>query len=285
MSALAWGTAKNHRRTRPAASPTPSRPSTPSSIGRSGSPSSARAAAGKCCPTPAPPAHEPGSRRRRLHPGPDPSIRRGQGRPSAGRLGDPMKPLNAFLAFAGAAYVYDVVWRPGKVADCARAAARRRGKPLLNVGAGTPGSSLRTLLLGPTLFGEVNCNLAAPRATACGGAVVCPCDVHRLPFGDKQFGAVIASHVLEHVEEPESALAELRRVADGRSHHHPAVVGAPHVAPPGAPLVRRSRRPLSPPLATTVGSDRGMLALRTTSTSPRPSGLAGARVTPARHRW
>jgi len=33
-------------------------------------------------------------------------------------------------------------------------------------------------------------------------------------FKDKQFGAVFASHVLEHVAQPEKALAELHRVAD-----------------------------------------------------------------------
>jgi ubiquinone/menaquinone biosynthesis C-methylase UbiE len=33
-------------------------------------------------------------------------------------------------------------------------------------------------------------------------------------FHDKQFGAVYASHVLEHVENPEETLEELHRVAD-----------------------------------------------------------------------
>ncbi|MFC1961591.1 methyltransferase domain-containing protein [Chloroflexota bacterium] len=33
-------------------------------------------------------------------------------------------------------------------------------------------------------------------------------------FADKQFGAVYASHVLEHVEEPDTALRELSRVAE-----------------------------------------------------------------------
>lgn len=38
--------------------------------------------------------------------------------------------------------------------------------------------------------------------------------VEEIPFADKHFGAVFVSHVLEHVCEPEKALAELRRVAD-----------------------------------------------------------------------
>jgi len=33
-------------------------------------------------------------------------------------------------------------------------------------------------------------------------------------FKNKQFGAVYASHVLEHVEDPDSALRELKRVAE-----------------------------------------------------------------------
>lgn len=35
-----------------------------------------------------------------------------------------------------------------------------------------------------------------------------------LPFGDKQFGAAVAFHVLEHVEDPKFTLGELNRVAD-----------------------------------------------------------------------
>ena len=39
--------------------------------------------------------------------------------------------------------------------------------------------------------------------------------VESLPmFRDKQFGAAFCSHVLEHVNQPQRALAELRRVAD-----------------------------------------------------------------------
>jgi SAM-dependent methyltransferase len=37
-------------------------------------------------------------------------------------------------------------------------------------------------------------------------------DIERLPFADKAFDFVICSHVLEHVEHPERAVAELQRV-------------------------------------------------------------------------
>ncbi|MFH2008069.1 MAG: methyltransferase domain-containing protein [bacterium] len=38
-------------------------------------------------------------------------------------------------------------------------------------------------------------------------------DIHRLPFGGGSFELVIATEVLEHLEEPERALEELRRVS------------------------------------------------------------------------
>ena len=43
-------------------------------------------------------------------------------------------------------------------------------------------------------------------------------DITSIPFKDKSFGAVFASHILEHlptVQDAESALNELKRVADG----------------------------------------------------------------------
>ncbi len=124
-----------------------------------------------------------------------------------------MWPLLA-LGWAGVAYVADVLVRPMEVAEQARAFARSTGKPLLNVGAGTPGTSLRSALLGPTLWGDVNVDIAAPRDVPHGPGAVSYGDAERLPFADKQFGAVIASHVVEHTERPALVLAELERVAD-----------------------------------------------------------------------
>ncbi len=39
------------------------------------------------------------------------------------------------------------------------------------------------------------------------------CDIHDLPFGDKEFDVVLCRHVLEHVEDPKTACEELMRVA------------------------------------------------------------------------
>ena len=111
-------------------------------------------------------------------------------------------------------YVVDVLIRPALAAQRARTAADRQGKPLLNVGAGTDGSSLRAFLFGPTLWGDVNIDLAGsgphgPHNVSHGDA----CDLSRWP--DDFFGATIASHVVEHVHDPERAEAEMRRVTSG----------------------------------------------------------------------
>ena len=124
-----------------------------------------------------------------------------------------MSLLGLGVAYSVAAYVEDVVLRPERVAQQAIRYARKRRKPVLNVGAGTPGSSLRVALLGPTLWGDVNLDLAAPKRNP-GPDHVSFGDIHSIPYPDKYFGAVVASHVLEHVDDPMGALGELHRVAD-----------------------------------------------------------------------
>ena len=111
-------------------------------------------------------------------------------------------------------YIIDVLIRPHNLAKAAREAADARGKPLLNVGAGTGESSLRAWLLGPTLWGDVNIDLTGsgphgPDNVSFGDAM----DLSEFPDG--YFGAAIASHVFEHVDDPSIAYAELLRVTDG----------------------------------------------------------------------
>ena len=118
------------------------------------------------------------------------------------------------LGYIGWAYHRDVVARPNAMARLARVYCDRVGKPLLNVGAGTPASSLRTLLMGPQLVGDVNVDIAAPGDVPHGKDRVSYADAMNLPWEDKSFGAVFASHVLEHLERPDLALAEWKRVAD-----------------------------------------------------------------------
>ena len=97
------------------------------------------------------------------------------------------------------AYVLDVTLRRMLAARRARRRARLRGLPMLNVGAG--GESFTT-----TLYGDVNVDLHPSP-----GVVVA--DVQDLPFPDGAFGAVFASHIFEHVEDPDRARFECERVS------------------------------------------------------------------------
>lgn len=119
------------------------------------------------------------------------------------------------LAYGVVAYTYDVFLRPQTVAQHARTAATARGKPLLNVGAGTRRSSARVLVFGDTAWGDINVDISGTGPPEFGRPDhVFYADAHDLPFADKQFGAVIASHVIEQCRDPERVLAELHRVAD-----------------------------------------------------------------------
>ena len=82
----------------------------------------------------------------------------------------------------------------------AREAALRAGKPLLNAGCGSAYTELS----------DVNLDIVPTQAHNFVRG-----DIQNLSmFGKKQFGAVYASHVVEHVEDLDAALAELHRVAD-----------------------------------------------------------------------
>ena len=118
--------------------------------------------------------------------------------------------------YTAATYVADVLVRPEQIAKKARRAADRKKKPLLNIGAGTPGSSVRSFIIGPTLWGDVNLDIAAPKRTRHGPDRVSYGDACNLRGWKRgQFGACIASHVIEHVDDPEKAMRELHRVTDG----------------------------------------------------------------------
>lgn len=126
-----------------------------------------------------------------------------------------LKVLAALAGFAGASYALDVMAKSSKYGRAARLAGQQCGKPVLNVGSGTPGSSLRSMLFGPTRYGDVNCDLnEEPGWRLEDGSWIGQCDILDLPFADKQFGAAVATHVVEHVDDPEAAMAELHRVAD-----------------------------------------------------------------------
>jgi len=124
-------------------------------------------------------------------------------------------PVVGVAAGFAAAYALDVWARDRVVAVRARAAADRRGKPLLNVGSGYVGSASRSSLTGAKLWGDVNCDASAPRDAPCDRSTVCHCDVRDLSrFRDREFGAALASNMLRYVPDRARAEAELRRVAD-----------------------------------------------------------------------
>lgn len=112
--------------------------------------------------------------------------------------------------YTAAAYVLDVPVRRALAARRARAYADAKGLPLLNVGAGTG----RSAWFGETLYGDVNVDLFGRKDVPPGApGTVTYADAHDLgAFKTGQFGAVLASHVLEHLESPMVALREWRRV-------------------------------------------------------------------------
>ena len=122
--------------------------------------------------------------------------------------------LKAALGYVAGAYVNDTVVRPRQVAGLARGYCDRVHKPLLNLGAGMPETSLRALLFGSSLFGDVNLDKSAPRGPHGPDRVSYgdPCDLREWPDG--HFGAVLACNILEQLERPDRALSEWRRVAD-----------------------------------------------------------------------
>jgi len=103
--------------------------------------------------------------------------------------------LRSALTFFVAALGYN-----GLVFHEAKKAAEKVNKPLLNVGCKSV----------YTTESDINLDIVpreVPRFVRG--------DIQNLHmFTDRQFGAVYASHVLEHVEDPDTALYELHRVAD-----------------------------------------------------------------------
>jgi len=97
-------------------------------------------------------------------------------------------------------YAFQLMQRKARFAQ-AQAAARAVGKPLLVVGQP----------YGQYPCGDVTLDLKPPPGE-------CPVEkqgnIESIPYPDKHFGAVFVSHVVEHVCNPQKALAELRRVAD-----------------------------------------------------------------------
>lgn len=85
---------------------------------------------------------------------------------------------------------------------------------LLEIGAGTgelwrqPGHDHAGLDLVLTDFSEAMCG----QLRQVPNAVVQQCDAHNLPFDNASFDAVVANHMLYHLDDPDAALREFARV-------------------------------------------------------------------------
>ncbi len=102
--------------------------------------------------------------------------------------------------------------------EAASAYARERGKPLL-VAGGPFGISRRRRFfkLGMMAHGQGDICLDIDRRAMDGHPKGVIASVTHIPFSDKSFGAVFASHLLEHlssIDEAKKALAELNRTAE-----------------------------------------------------------------------
>ena len=114
-----------------------------------------------------------------------------------------------------------VVWL-GEIRDknekykAARAYATERKKPLLVVGGPWGGRRLRHRLKMPAHgSGDVCLDIDGNAITGQPNAVIA--SITHIPFADKRFGAVFASHVLEHLptaDDAKRALTELDRIAE-----------------------------------------------------------------------
>ena len=93
---------------------------------------------------------------------------------------------------------------------------REKGKMLLVAGGPWGGRKFRLMLHRPAhIPGDVCIDIRASALVGHPNGIVA--NVMNLPFRDKTFGAVLASHLLEHlntIEEAEKALDEMSRVAD-----------------------------------------------------------------------
>jgi len=98
----------------------------------------------------------------------------------------------------------------------ALAYARKSGKPLL-VAGGSLGTKRTRQLLKMPAHGSGDVCLDIDRRAIDGHPCGVIASITHIPFSDKSFGAVFASHVLEHLpgtEDAKQATAELHRTAD-----------------------------------------------------------------------
>ncbi len=150
----------------------------------------------------------------------------------------------------------------------AERAALEAGKPLLVVGGPYGAGPFRHTFNMPSHPGGDVCVDLWDRA--CDGSLFQIGDIRHLPFSDGQFGAVLSSHVLEHMESLEdvtTAWAELHRVADNVFVALPEKDSAPAWLAPGHHLWVRETGPGTIEIEERRG-DRRRAAVRAQATRP-----------------
>jgi len=105
--------------------------------------------------------------------------------------------VGGLITYLGIVQLWDYVIVKNNLALEARKHADYLGKPLLNVGCGN------------TAYGDVNLDINPKNVPH-----FIQGDATDIPYPDKYFGALFASHILEHLEDPDQALREWNRVAD-----------------------------------------------------------------------
>lgn len=83
-----------------------------------------------------------------------------------------------------------------------------KGEPMsINIGSGGGSCLFKD-------FGcDVNCDVDRPKMRI---PNFVRCDAQYLPFKEKSFSKVVLSHVIEHLENPDNALRESRRICNGK---------------------------------------------------------------------
>jgi hypothetical protein len=94
------------------------------------------------------------------------------------------------------------------------------GEKVLDIGSGDNPFPLATVLADKYINPTCHRNTAFKSE----GKPVYECDICNMPFSDKEFDYVVASHILEHVDNPIVACKELQRVAKSGYIESPALM-------------------------------------------------------------
>lgn len=99
----------------------------------------------------------------------------------------------------------------GIIRDCFKKAGVTPESRVLDVGCAT-GGTMKTLAGTARFVGLDSSPVAARLARELSGAEVVMADATRMPFDSASFDAVVACHILEHIDDHDAAVSEIHRV-------------------------------------------------------------------------